>query len=81
MESNKPDTMTEKIELDVSSSKSSERKRIKEVYQKLEITLVIFLIVVVWGLLSLPVIFFHLPEEVRKDLYKLWNCVLILMFS
>ena len=47
-----------------------DRNKLHKFWGKVEISLVCILIVIVWILLSLPVVFYHLPvEEVRY----LWN--------
>ena len=43
--------------------KAFEWKKLYRLKKKLEIGLVLTLIFIVWGLLSLPIIFYHLPVE------------------
>ena len=38
-------------------------KKIHGLWLKLEVALVVCLILIVWGLLSLPIVFYHLPVE------------------
>ena len=46
----------------------SDSKKFHKFWQKVEMGVVCLLIIIVWSLLSLPIVFFHLPVEEVKNL-------------
>ena len=54
------------------------RKKINSLRLKLEVALVVCLILIVWGILSLPIVFFHLPvEDVRYIFISHFFCIFL----
>lgn len=71
--------MEEKIE-DSIKAKKEKNKKAHKILLHLHVVLLCLLIATVWAALSLPVVFFNRPPEVRSEVWDYFNSFKVILF-